>query len=129
MLGTQMELWTFLASMFGVLAFVQNLLPKEFRQSFDAYFSRAIHYFNPYVFFDVPEFYGAGGNEIYDHVQTYLSSTTAIAAHHVNICRPKNATQNTFSLANNELIEVSVSVLFSALFNSVALNMRLLSLS
>lgn len=30
-----------------------------------------------------------------------------MAAQHVNLCRPRNATQNTFSLAHNESVEES----------------------
>ena len=100
-----MEFWTFWAAMLGVFSFLRNLLPKEYTQVFDSYVRRLLHALTPYVIFDVPEFHGAGGNEIYDHVEAYLSSTTAIAAHHVNLCRPKNATQNTFSLAHHESIQ------------------------
>ncbi|KAG0568366.1 hypothetical protein KC19_6G014600 [Ceratodon purpureus] len=100
-----MELWTFWAAMLGVLSFLRSLLPKEYGFMFDTWIRRALSHLTPYVLFDIPEFYGAGGNEIYDYVQSYLSSSTAIAAQHVNLCRPKNATQNTFSLAHHETVE------------------------
>lgn len=104
MAGT-MEIWTFWAAMLGVLSFLRGLLPKEYGYMFDTWIRRALSHITPYVLFDIPEFYGAGGNEIYDYVQSYLSSSTAIAAQHVNLCRPKNATQNTFSLAHHETVE------------------------
>ncbi|CAK9208331.1 unnamed protein product [Sphagnum jensenii] len=88
-----------------VISFVASILPSEYRRILDTWAKSLANYLTPYAFFEVPEFYGAGGNEIYDHVQTYLSSSTAIAAHHVSLCRPKNATRNTFSLAHNESIE------------------------
>lgn len=100
-----MELWTFWAAMLGVLSFLRNLLPKEYGSMFDTWIRRAINRFMPYVFFDIPEFYGAGNNEIYDYVQSYLSSYSAIAAGRVNLCRPKNATRNTFTLAHHETVE------------------------
>lgn len=100
-----MEFWTFWAAMLGVASFLRNLLPKEYGYMFDTWIRRALSRFMPYVLFDIPEFYGAGNNEIYDYVQSYLSSSTAIAAQHVNLCRPKNATQNTFSLAHHETVE------------------------
>jgi chaperone BCS1 len=103
--ASSMEFWTFWAAMLGVLSFLRNLLPKEYGHMFDTWMRRAVSRFMPYVFFDIPEFYGAGNNEIYDYVQSYLSSSTAIAAGHVNLCRPKNATQNTFSLAHHETVE------------------------
>jgi chaperone BCS1 len=99
------EFWTFMAIFPGLAAFVASILPSEYRRILDTWAKSLANYLTPYAFFEVPEFYGAGGNEIYDYVQTYLSSSTAIAAHHVSLCRPKNATRNTFSLAHNESIE------------------------
>lgn len=37
--------------------------------------------------------------------QSYLSSTSAANAQRMSLCRPKNATQNIFTLAHNETIE------------------------
>ncbi len=88
----------------GLFAFIHNILPPQYGQIFDTWVKSLVDYFSPYAFLNVPEFYGAGGNVVYDYVQEYLSSSTALSAHHVSLCRPKNATQNTFSLAHNESI-------------------------
>ncbi|XP_024396764.1 AAA-ATPase At4g25835 [Physcomitrium patens] len=100
-----MEFWTFWAAMLGVLGFFRNILSKEYGNTFDSWLHRALTYFSPYAFVDIPEFEGAGGNEIYEFVQSYLSSSTASDAQHVNLCRPKNASQNTFSPAPLETVE------------------------
>jgi chaperone BCS1 len=99
-----MEFWTLLAIIPGLFAFIHNILPPQYAQIFDTWVKSLVNYFSPYAFLDVPEFYGAGGNDVYDYVEEYLSSSTALAAQHVSLCRPKNATQNTFSLAHNESI-------------------------
>ncbi|CAK9869675.1 unnamed protein product [Sphagnum jensenii] len=98
------EFWTLLAIIPGLFAFIHNVLPPPYAQIFNTWVKTLVDYFSPYAFLDVPEFYGAGGNVVYDYVEEYLSSSTALAAQHVSLCRPKNATQNTFSLAHNESI-------------------------
>lgn len=103
-MGQALELWTFLAIFPGLVTFGTKILPSEYRRILSTWNKSLVSYFTPYAFVEVPESYGAGGNEIYDYVQTYLSSSTAIAAHHVSLCRPKNATYNTFALADNESI-------------------------
>lgn len=75
--GGGMELWTFWAATLGVLGFLQALLPNEYTTIFHTWVRRLLHQFMPYVFFDIPEFYGAGGNEIYDHVQVSAKSFNA----------------------------------------------------
>jgi hypothetical protein len=69
-----MELWTFWAAILGMVGFMQNLLPKEYANFFHTWVRKSINYFIPYVLFEIPEFYGAGSNEIYDHVQASSDS-------------------------------------------------------
>ena len=70
-----MELWTFWAAILGMVGFMQNLLPKEYANFFQTWVRKSINYFIPYVLFEIPEFYGAGSNEIYDHVQASSHSS------------------------------------------------------
>lgn len=69
-----MELWTFWAAILGMVGFMQNLLPKEYASFFQTWVRKSVNYFIPYVLFEIPEFYGAGCNEIYDHVQASSDS-------------------------------------------------------
>jgi hypothetical protein len=99
-----MEFWTLLAILPGLFALIHNILPPQYTQIFDTWVKSLVNFFSPYGFLDVPEFYGTGGNYVYDCVEEYLSSSTALTAQHVSLSRPKNATRNTFSLAHNESI-------------------------
>jgi chaperone BCS1 len=87
-----------------LFALIHNILPPQYTQILDTWVKSLVNFFSPYAFLDVPEFYGAGGNDFYDCVEEYLSSSTALTAQHVSLCRPKNANRNTFSLAHNESI-------------------------
>ena len=92
-------------SILGALSLLLRFFPEEYLAMFNAWMRKIVQYFNPYVQFEIPEFSGAGNNEIYDYVEAYLSSSTAIAAEKVSLCRPKNASHNTFSLGNHENLE------------------------
>ncbi|KAG0586553.1 hypothetical protein KC19_2G099500 [Ceratodon purpureus] len=94
-------------SVLGALSFLLRFLPDQYGSMFSAWVRKCMQYFNSYILFEIPEFYGAGKNEIYDYVESYLSSNTAIAAEHISLCRAKNATHNTFSLGNHETLEDS----------------------
>lgn len=69
-----MELWTFWAAILGMVGFMQNLLPKEYANFIQTWVRKSVNYLIPYVLFEIPEFYGAGSNEIYDHVQASSDS-------------------------------------------------------
>lgn len=73
--GGAMELWTFCAAILGMVGFMQNLLPKEYANFLHSWMRKLVNYFIPYVMFEIPEFYGAGNNEIYDHVQASADSS------------------------------------------------------
>jgi predicted AAA+ superfamily ATPase len=94
-------------SIMGAVSFLLRFLSDEYCSNFYAWVRKWMQYFNSYILFEIPEFYGAGGNEIYDYVESYLSSNTALAAQHVKLYRPKNASHNTFSLGNYETLEDS----------------------
>lgn len=88
----------------GVLGFVQGLLPSEYHRVYQQWVRRVLHFIFPDATFDIPEFVGGAENEIYDEVQMYLTKVTSAKAQHVNMCRPRNATLTTFTLANNETL-------------------------
>lgn len=87
------------------MGFLWSMIPRVYYYRFHAWIRRVQQKFTYHASFEVQEFSGAGNNEIYDYVQSYLSSNTAIAADNVNLSRPKNATYNTFSLGRGETIE------------------------
>lgn len=91
----------------GVLGFVRGLIPPEYLRVYNQWVRHVLHYLLLDARFDIHEFEGGAQNEIYDEVQMYLTKVTSTRAQHVNLCRPKNATQTTFTLANNESLEDS----------------------
>ena len=91
----------------GVLGFVHGLIPSEYHRVYNQWVRRVLHYIFLDATFDIPEFEGGAENEVYDEVQMYLTKVTSTRAQHVNLCRPKNATQMTFTLAHNETLEDS----------------------
>lgn len=91
----------------GVLGFVRGLIPDEYYRVYNHWVRGVLHYIFLHATFDIYEFEGGAENEIYDEVQMYLTKVTSAKAQHVNLCRPKNAAQMTFTLAHNETLEDS----------------------
>ncbi|KAJ7297729.1 hypothetical protein O6H91_20G036800 [Diphasiastrum complanatum] len=99
-----MELWTSLGSLLGLIAFVQSLMPPEFRYAFSRFGRFLFDYLSWYNYFDVHEFDGITSNELYNCVQLHLSSSASTSAQRATLCRAKNSNKITYSLARSEKV-------------------------
>lgn len=100
-----MEFWIFWVVMLGVLGFFCNIFLKEYGNIFDFWLYCVLIYFLFYVFVDILEFEGVGGNEIYEFVQFYLSFLIVLDVQYVNLCCLKNVFQNIFLFVFFEIVE------------------------
>jgi len=102
------EIWTYLASLMGVLAFcqtlLQTLLPPALRHALVIFTSRMFNRFSAYTYFDIMEVDGVNIDDLYRAVQLHLSNSPSISARRLNLSRAKNSSSFTFSLANNDKI-------------------------
>ncbi|XP_038890775.1 AAA-ATPase At5g57480-like [Benincasa hispida] len=99
----KMEYWSTMASLLGLIAFLQSLFPPILTFS-TAIFSS----FSSYIYFDIPDIDGFNTNELYTAVQLYLTSSLSAASANpttrLSLTRPLNSTALTFTLQNNASI-------------------------
>ncbi|XP_024517137.1 AAA-ATPase At4g25835-like [Selaginella moellendorffii] len=99
-----MELLTYMGSLLGLLAFLQGVMPPEFRYMLSKCGRFLFEYLSFYNYFDIYEFDGMNSNELYSCVQLHLSSSASTAAQRATLSRPKNSNKITFGLARSESV-------------------------
>eukprot|EP00249_Psilotum_nudum_P006766 c20039_g1_i1 orf=356-1978(-) len=100
------ELWTYIGSLLGLVAFGQTLinalLPPEIRVVIGRLTCRLMDWFSSYSFIDIPEYDGVTANELYSAIKLHLSKTGSFTAKRVSMCHLSNSSTFTYSPANNE---------------------------
>ncbi|KAF8077242.1 hypothetical protein N665_1054s0019 [Sinapis alba] len=103
------EYWTSLASLLGVLAFLQSLInsvfPPELRFALTKHLNRLFQLFSSYCYFDITEIDGVNTNELYNAVLLYLSSSvSSVTSNRLTLTRATNSSSTTFTLSSNDSI-------------------------
>ncbi|KAL4182143.1 hypothetical protein AMTRI_Chr12g241050 [Amborella trichopoda] len=105
------EVWASLASVMGVIAFIQALLhtvlPPEFRSMLTSFFARFSSVFSPFCYFDIHDSDGVSPNDLYSSVQLYLSRSASTLASRASLSRLSNSSAFTFSLSSNHILKDS----------------------
>ncbi|KAK9822037.1 hypothetical protein WJX74_002203 [Apatococcus lobatus] len=94
--------WTYVTSALAVLALARTIVPQEWLDRAQEWFSGLLASLDPFCFFTFPEYSGASPDQHYELVKLYLGSKDIFGAKRVLVNLPRNAKQPLFSLADGE---------------------------
>uniref|UniRef100_A0A0C9S6I5 TSA: Wollemia nobilis Ref_Wollemi_Transcript_14803_1983 transcribed RNA sequence n=1 Tax=Wollemia nobilis TaxID=56998 RepID=A0A0C9S6I5_9CONI len=104
-----MEMWSSLGGVMATIYFVRTIakeyLPSELYDYFTKLVLKLARIFSSYVTIVIEENEGFKVSEVYESVQTYLSTLSSSAATRLKLNKPKNAKKFTFTMDKNEQLE------------------------
>lgn len=105
-----MELLSQMWSLLGLLTVLQNVLPSQLLSLLQSLYQSIHDLLSPYSYFQVPEFNGYCGvdlNELYRHVNLYISSTKNATCRSLTLTRSKSSNRISFTVAPNQMVHDS----------------------